>query len=213
MIIIGVTGNTGAGKSTVSTIIKNNTGAFIIDADQIARQMMVPGEEYFDEVIKLFGNDILFNRKEKHKGKINYSKLAMLLFNDAENREKMNKITFKYVGKKTKELILENQDREVIVLDFPLLYEGKFEKICNCVIGVIAEEETKIARITERDRITNAQALSRLNVQIAEEELKEKADYIVDNSGYVRYITLVNNVVKLIHKIKKDEEEKKKTKK
>ena len=213
MIIIGVTGNTGAGKSTVSTIIKNNTGAFIIDADQIARQMMVPGEEYFDEVIKLFGNDILFNRKEKHKGKINYSKLAMLLFNDAENREKMNKITFKYVGKKTKELILENQDREVIVLDFPLLYEGKFEKICNCVIGVIAEEETKIARITERDRITNAQALSRLNVQINEEELKEKADYIVDNSGYVRYITLVNNVVKLIHKIKKDEEEKKKTKK
>ena len=213
MIIIGVTGNTGAGKSTVSTIIKNNTGAFIIDADQIARQMMVPGEEYFDEVIKLFGNDILFNRKEKHKGKINYSKLAMLLFNDAEKREKMNKITFKYVGKKTKELILENQDREVIVLDFPLLYEGKFEKICNCVIGVIAEEETKIARITERDRITNAQALSRLNVQINEEELKEKADYIVDNSGYVRYITLVNNVVKLIHKIKKDEEENKKTKK
>jgi len=213
MIIIGVTGNTGAGKSTVSTIIKNNTGALVIDADQLARQMMVPGEKYFDEVIKLFGNEILFNRKQKHKGKINNSKLAMLLFNDAEKREKMNKLTFKYVGTKTKELILENQDKEVIVLDFPLLYEGKFDKICNCVIGVIAEEETKIARITERDRITNAQALSRLNVQINEEELKEKADYIVDNSNHVRYIALVNDVVRLVHKIKKDEEEKKKTKK
>ena len=100
-----------------------------------------------------------------------------------------------------------------IVLDFPLLYEGKFDKICNYVIGVVADEETKILRVTERDRITNAQALSRLNVQIDEEELKEKADYIIDNSYNTRYITLVNEVVRIVHKIKKDEEEKKKTKK
>ena len=136
-----------------------------------------------------------------------------ILFEDNEKRETMNKLTFKYVGQKTKELILENQDKEFIVLDFPLLYEGKFDKICNYIIGVIADEETKIFRVTERDRITNAQALSRLNVQIDEEKLKEKADYIVDNSNNTRYITLVNDVVRLIHKIKKDEEEKKKTKK
>ena len=213
MIIIGVTGNTGAGKSTVSTIIKNNTGAMVIDADQLARQLLVPGEKYFNDVVKAFGKEILFNKKQKHKGKINNSKLAMILFEDNEKRETMNKLTFKYVGQKTKELILENQDKEFIVLDFPLLYEGKFDKICNYIIGVIADEETKIFRVTERDRITNAQALSRLNVQIDEEKLKEKADYIVDNSNNTRYITLVNDVVRLIHKIKKDEEEKKKTKK
>ena len=213
MIIIGVTGNTGAGKSTISTIIKNNSGALVIDADQLARQMLVPGEKYFDDVLKAFGKEILFNRKQKHKGKINNSKLAMILFENDEKRETMNKLTFKYIGKKTKELILENQDREIVVLDFPLLYEGKFDKICNYVIGVVADEETKILRVTERDRITNAQALSRLNVQIDEEELKEKADYIIDNSYNTRYITLVNEVVRIVHKIKKDEEEKKKTKK
>lgn len=209
MIIIGVTGNTGAGKSTVSTIIKNNTGALVIDADQIVKELMVPGEEYFNSVVSLFGEEILKTKPAKHKGKIDTGKLAVEMFNNDEKREKLNKLTFKYVGKKTKELILENKDKEVIVLDFPLLYEGGFEKICNCVIGVVADEETKIKRIKERDKINRDQILARLNVQINEEKLKESVTYVVKNSGETRYINLVKDVVKLVHKIKKDEEEKK----
>ena len=210
MIIIGVTGNTGSGKSTVSTIIKNNTGAFVIDADQVAKQLMLPGEDYYNDVVKLFGNDILYNKKEKHKGKINNSKLAKHIFSDEEKREQLNKITFKYVGKKTKELIMENKDKEVIVLDFPLLYEGGFDKICNCIIGVVADRETKISRIRERDKLTAEQAALRLDSQADEEKLKEEVNYVVNNSENVRYISLVKDVVKLIHKIKRDEEEKKK---
>lgn len=207
MIIIGVTGNTGAGKSTVSTIIKNNTGASIIDADRISKELMVPGEKYYDQVIELFGNDIINNKKN---GKINTSKLAKIIYNDDEKREKLNKITFKYVGKQTKKIIMENKDKDVIVLDFPLLYEGGFDKICNCVIGVVADDDTKISRIRVRDKVNKEQAIERLNSQMNEDELKKNVDYIVDNSKETRYISLVKNVVRLVHKIKKDEEEKKK---
>ncbi|MBR1540784.1 MAG: dephospho-CoA kinase [Clostridia bacterium] len=209
MIIVGVTGNTGAGKSTVSTIIKNNTGALVIDADVLVKELMAPGEAYFNDVVALFGQEILATGK-KHKGQIDRSKLAKAMFEDDEKREKLNKLTFKYVGKKTKELILANKEKEFIVLDFPLLYEGGFDKICNCVIGVVADEKTKIARIKERDRITPEQVKARLEIQIDEEKLNENATYIVKNPGDTRYISLVNDVIKLVHKIKKDEEEKKK---
>ena len=210
MIIIGVTGQTGSGKSTVSTIIKNNTGAVVIDADKIVRELMAPGKEYYEEALKIFGPSILYNRKEANKWKINNSKFARVLFDDKEKREKFNKITYKYVGKRTKEIILENKDKKFAVLDFPLLYEGGFNKICNCVIGVVADEETKIARLDERSKLTREEALKRLNLQMPEDELKEKATYIVDNSGNVKYIGLVKDVVRLVHKIEKDEEEKKK---
>ena len=66
MIIIGVTGNSGAGKSTVSTIIKNNTGALVIDADNIAKEMMVKGEPYYNDTVDLFGEDILIKKPEKN---------------------------------------------------------------------------------------------------------------------------------------------------
>ncbi len=205
MIVIGVTGNTGSGKSTVSTIIKNNTGALVIDADKVVKELMVSGNEYYEETVKLFGEVIV----NKEKQKIDNKKLAKIIFEDEEKREKLNKLTFKYVGKRTKELILENKEKEVVVLDFPLLYEGKFDKICNCVIAVVSDEETKISRIKERDRITKEAAKKRLGAQIDEEELKKKADYIVDNSNNVKYFSLVKNVVNLVHKIKRDVEEKK----
>lgn len=209
VIIVGLTGTTGSGKSTVSTIIKNNTGALVIDADQIAKELMKPGEKYYDEIVKLFGKEIL-QKNKKHKDQIDSKALAKIVFEDNDKREMLNKLTFKYVGKKTKELIIANKDKEFIVLDFPLLYEGGFDKICNCVVGVFADEKTKIKRIMQRDRMSEDKVRQRLNCQISDEELKEKATYTVQNSGDIRYLGLVKDVVRLVHKIRKDEEEKKK---
>ena len=64
MIVIGVTGNTGSGKSTVSTIIKNNTGALVIDADKVVKELMVSGNEYYEETVKLFG-EVIVNKNKK----------------------------------------------------------------------------------------------------------------------------------------------------
>lgn len=210
MVIIGVTGNSGSGKSTISTIIKNNTGALIIDADNIVKEIRVQGEKYYDEVVKLLGDGILIKNSEKNKGKIDKAKLSKLIFNDDKKREELNKLTFKYVGEKTKNLILENKDKEFIVLDFPLLFEGGFDKICNYIIGVVSDEDTKVKRLRQRDRISREYALKRLETQMSDEVLREKSNYIVENTEKTKYIELIKNVIRIIHNIKKEEENKKK---
>ena len=94
MIIIGVTGRSGSGKSTVSTIIKNNTGALVIDADMIVKELMAPGEKYYDDVVKMFGDEIVNKNPGKKFGRINNPKLADIIFEDSEKREKLNKLLF-----------------------------------------------------------------------------------------------------------------------
>jgi dephospho-CoA kinase len=206
MIIIGVTGNTGAGKSTVSTIIKNNTNALVIDADELSKSIMQPGTDYYNATVEIFGQGILQKKPAKNKGKIHKANLAKAIFSDAENRAKMNKLTFKYVGKEVKKMILENKNQEMIVLDFPLLYEGGFDKICNYVIAVVADDNTKISRLKERDKLHPDQIKKRLEAQEKEEFFKENANFVIENGARKRYISLVNDTIKVIHKIKKEAE-------
>jgi dephospho-CoA kinase len=209
MIIIGITGNTGAGKTTVSTIIKNNTNALVIDADELAKSLMEPGKKYYNDVVELFGEEIVLSKPAKHKGKINRAKLAKKIFNDDEKRLALNKLTYKHLGKEIKQIILENKNQEIIVLDVPLLFESGFNKICNYVIVVSADEEAKIDRVKQRDKIHPDQIRKRLSTQKEEEELKQKADFVIKNTNGTRYISLVKDTIKVVHEIKKLEEEKK----
>lgn len=209
MIIVGVTGNTGAGKTTVSTIIKNNMNAVVIDADKISKDLMQPGEEYYEKILELFGrNEVLHSKTSKNRQKINRTKLAKIIFEDEEKREMLNTLTFKYVGKEIKKQILENKDREMIVLDIPLLYEGGYDKICNYVIAVVSSEDAKIERIFQRDKISREEVKTRLKAQQTDDFFKERANYVINNPGSYRYIALVKDTIKVIHDIK-DKEAKK----
>ena len=82
------------------------------------------------------------------------------------------------------------------------MYESGFNKICNYVIGVVADEETKIERIKERDKLNLNQIKKRLETQKDEEFFKSKADFIIENPKRNRYINLVKDTLKVIHKIK-----------
>lgn len=206
MIIIGVTGNSGAGKTTVATIMKTNLKAQNINADDITRELIKPGNGYYFDVLKIFGNDILHGPDSKCPDKIKKDKLAKMLFSDEEKREKLNKLTFKYVGQELKDIILEHKEDEFIILDIPLLYEGRFEKICNYVVAVVADEETKIARICERDKISKEDAAQRLSTQMNENFLKEHADFVIENNGKNKYFNLVKQTVNVIHSIKEKKE-------
>ncbi|MBR2290371.1 MAG: dephospho-CoA kinase [Clostridia bacterium] len=208
MIIIGVTGQMGSGKSTVSMLIKNATGAVVVDADKIAREYMAPGKEAYEAALRIFGKTILYNRRQANKWRVNRLKFADILFHDDEKRAEFNKTTFRLIGERTKQMILENPDKEFVVLDFPLLYEGGFDKLCNCVIGVFADEETKIRRLDQRPLLTREGAMQRLSKQMSEEKLRELVDYNVENSRDRNYIALSRDVTRLIEKIRKDEEEK-----
>lgn len=209
MIIIGVTGNSGAGKTTVATTMKTNLNALNISADEIAKELMKPENDYYNDVIKLFGEEILYTEKSRKAGKIKRQKLAKILFTDSKKRENLNKLTFKYVGKELKSIIMEHKNDEYIILDIPLLYEGGFDKICNYVVAVVADEITKISRICSRDRINGNDARNRISTQMNEEFLKEHANFVIDNGGKNQYINLVNQTLKVIKAIKEEEKKEK----
>jgi len=153
--IIGITGTSGAGKTTVCNIIEKQYNAKRIDADKIAKELSKPGTEYFKEIVEYFGTDIL-NVGVAPQGdpQINRKKLADIVFNNKSKREILNQITEKHVVKKINEEIEElSKTEKLIILDVPLLFESGLDKKCNITIGVIAKENLKIQRICKRDGI------------------------------------------------------------
>ena len=177
MKVIGITGSSGSGKSTVSKIIQNELNAKLIVADEIVKKKQETGQEYFEKIIELLGNEYL-----NKDAKLNRKKVADLIFKDEEKREEINKLTKKYVVAEIKRKI-ESSTKEYVVIDAPLLIESGLDKICNIVIGVVADYKTQIERICERDKLTKVEAVSRLNIQPDNEFYRKNVDYIVENIG------------------------------
>lgn len=178
MKIIGVTGSSGAGKTTICNLLEKKYLAHIIDADKVAKRLAKKGSMYLNSIVEYFGVGILDNA-----GELKRKELASIIYEDEEKRNALNNLTFTYVVKEIKENINNLQDRELIVIDAPLLYESNLDKVCDIVIGVIAKEEDKINRICKRDNITEEMAKKRLNIQLSDDDIKDRADYIIVNNG------------------------------
>ena len=186
-MIIGITGNSGSGKTSIlGTVpmrqnVANGTDfdIHIIDADKVVREMSMPGKVYFKEIVKKFGEDILLQT-----GEINKRKLASIIFSDKEKRELLNALTFKYVVEEiTKEANLYKN--KTVIIDAPLLIESNLNKLCDVVISVIADENTKIKRICKRDNIDIETAKKRLNAQPKDEfYLKNSNIVVINNDGH-----------------------------
>ncbi len=195
MNIIGITGSSGAGKTTLSKILSERNDVKIIDADKVVREMSVPGCEYLEKIKETFGQEVILE-----DGNLNRKLLADKIYNNNEALEKLNKLTFKYVLeeilnqiKKIKEL----KETEIIIIDAPLLFESGLEKYCNYVIALIADKELKIERICQRDNIDEKVAKSRLNIQHEDSYYTEKADFVINNS---RNCNLKLEIEKLLKK-------------
>lgn len=181
MKIIGITGSSGSGKSFICEILLNKyEDIVIVDADKIARKMSNIGTLYYKEVVNMFGEGIV-----KENLEIDRKLLAEIIFNNDEKRKKLNSITFKYVVDEIKNRIKLNDNKSMIVIDAPLLFESGLDEICDITIGVISNEDVKIDRICLRDRLSVKQAKDRLSVQLSDVILKEKCDYIIENNGDV----------------------------
>lgn len=187
-MIIGITGSSGAGKSTVCQMLKEKYSATIINADIMAKNLSQKGNEYYNEIVKQFGKDILLENEE-----LNRKKLAQIIYKDKSKREILNNITFKHVRKaieeyirklsntQTRQYILEN--KQIIAIDAPLLLEAGLEDLCDKIICVISEKrDLQIERIMRRDNITEEQALARLGAQKENEFYKSKSNYIIVNN-------------------------------
>ncbi len=185
MRIIGITGSSGSGKSFICEVLLNKyDDVVIVDADKIARKMSNIGTLYYKEVVNMFGEGIV-----KENLEIDRKLLAEIIFNDDEKRQELNSITFKYVVDEIKNKIKLNSDKNIIVIDAPLLFESCLDKICDITLGVISNEDIKINRICLRDDLSIKQAKDRLKVQLSDEALKEKCNYIIENNDDIGCIS------------------------
>ncbi|MGI6712510.1 MAG: dephospho-CoA kinase [Bacillota bacterium] len=180
MIIIGLTGGISSGKSTVSAILKE-LGAYIIDADAIAREVVMPGRPAWREIIHVFGAKIL-----QEDGQINRKALADIVFQDEEARRKLNEITHPRISEERNRIIAEiaaKDEKAIIVFDVPLLIETGMYKEVDEVWLVALPEDLQIKRLINRDKISEEEALRRISSQMPLAEKKKYAHHIIDTSG------------------------------
>lgn len=186
-MIIGITGSSGAGKSTVCEILQNEYGVKVINADKIAKQLSKKGTNYLSEIVKQFGKEILLEN-----GEMNRPKLAQIIYSNNEKREKLNSCTLKYIKEEIqKEIQKANNSKEykIIVIDAPLLFEAELEKLCKFVIAVISENKNlQVQRIVKRDGITEEQAEARLNAQKSNDFYTSKSKFVIVNDGELKEV-------------------------
>lgn len=203
-MVIGITGSSGAGKSTVCEILQRKYQITVINADKIARQLLQNRKDYLIDIVKQFGTEILLDN-----GELNRSKLANIIYNDNHKKEELNNCTFKYIKEEIKKQIEENElkfekklngKEQIIVIDAPLLFEAELEKICTFVIAIISKsKEVQINRIINRDKITEKEAILRLKAQNKNEFYTNKSKYVIENNGDIE--ELEKQVEKVFNKI------------
>ena len=176
MKVIGITGGTGAGKSTVCAEL-TKLGAETADADKITHEVSDPGGAAYAEVVREFGNEILCDG-----GRIDRKKLGRIVFSDREKLKKLNEITHKYVYAELQKRI-DGCRADVIVLDVPLLFEKGSPIRYDLTVAVTADSETRLARIMTRDGIDRGAALARMKNQMTDSEYARLADLCVENGA------------------------------
>lgn len=189
---IAITGGIASGKSMASKFFQE-LGFYIIDADDLSRQIFTIGEKAYIDTIEYFGKDILLN-----DGNINRKMLGNIIFNDVEKRRILEEITHKEIWKKEKETrqkIYATNTNALIITDAALLIEtGSYERY-NPVILVYSSKETQLNRLCQRDNINENDALLRINSQMDIEEKLKYANIIIDNNS------TIDNLQKEVHRV------------
>lgn len=183
MITIGLTGGIGSGKSTVSSRLAE-LGAFIVDADLVAREIVEPGQPALAELAEAF--DGVLNPD----GTLNRAELARQAFATPEATEKLNAITHPRIRARTEELFKQGRESgaQVLVYDMPLLIEnGEVDKVDH-VLVVDAPDELRIDRLVQHRGLDEDDARRRIAAQIDRETRLNAADTVLDNSGTVEQL-------------------------
>ncbi len=176
--VIGLTGGIGCGKSLVSRYLRSKNFT-VIDADQIARQIMEPGSPGLEAAKEAFGLDIL-----QADGSLNRQKLGGLVFQNQNLLEKLNAITHPLIRQAIQDEIKKHAQEALVIVDIPLLFEsGGYEEWVDEIWVVSASEAQQIQRIRERDGLTAQQAQARLDAQWPIAQKVALADFVIDNSA------------------------------
>lgn len=177
MTVLGLTGKTGAGKTTVSALLRE-MDFYIIDGDIIARNITQKGKPALKELAKEFGCDII-----NSDGTLNRKLLAMRAFKDKESTAKLNSITHPKINEEFEEEIRKAKEQgfKAAVIDAAALLESSCKDLCEKIIVVTAPEDIRLKRILKRDSISETEAKTRMGAQFPDEYYFEKADIIIRN--------------------------------
>ncbi|WP_328858136.1 dephospho-CoA kinase [Williamsia herbipolensis] len=177
MIRVGLTGGIGAGKSTVARTFTER-GAYLIDADVIAREVVAKGSDGLAALVEAFGGDIL-----TADGDLDRPALAAKAFVDEDQRKRLNAIVHPLVGARTWEMLQAAPDDAVVVQDVPLLVEGSMAPFFHLVVIVHADEDLRVQRLTELRGMDADDARARIRSQASVDQRREVADVWLDNSS------------------------------
>ncbi len=174
--IVGLTGQSGAGKSTASEIFAA-AGIPVVNCDKVAHGVLeIP--EFLEEMSSEFSDCF-------DEGVLQRKKLAAVVFNNRERLGRYGQIIFPYITAKIFGILrdLKENGERLIILDAPTLFESGIDIICSAVVSVIAPFDLKLRRILERDGIPVELAQSRLSSQFSENFFRERSDYVLENDG------------------------------
>jgi dephospho-CoA kinase len=177
--VAGLTGGIATGKSTVSAALED-AGAIVIDADEIAREVVKKGQPALQSIVDCFGKQILQPNEE-----IDRARLADIIFKDEKQKLKLNSIVHPYVIDETArrlEEIKKQRPDAIVILDVPLLFEAGMLEGLDEVIVVYIPEHIQLKRLTDRDHLSAEEAFSRIRSQMPIEEKKNRATIVIDNS-------------------------------
>lgn len=176
--IIGLTGPTGAGKSTVSAFFARH-GFAVIDCDAVSKEVAVPGSDALQAIVDAFGETVL-----NADGSLNRQKLADVAFASAESTEKLNAATHPYIMKAIQEKVdAAATGVRAVLLDAPTLFEAGADSLCERIIAIVADPKKREQRIIARDKLCPCSANLRLEAGKPDAFYTERAqDVIVNNA-------------------------------
>lgn len=191
VMVVGLTGQTGAGKSTVSRVFADN-GFAVINADMIARAVVEKGSKCLDEISDFFGSRILNEDRT-----LNRKALAKIVFTDKCKLDSLNTIIYPYItGEILRQIKAHSLSGEkLILLDAPTLFESRADDFCEFIISVVASPEIRKQRIIERDGLTPEQADERMSSQLDADFFISHSDYIIENNDSMDNVSGISNEV------------------
>lgn len=201
MLIVGLTGSIATGKSKVSKRIQTHS-ITVIDADEIAKEVVLKGTKGYEEIVDLFGklsDDLLLEN-----GELNRQVLGSLVFGESNRGRlrELNSITHPKVGTEILRRIASSYflGKSMVVLDIPLLFEAKYHYFCGVVVDVACDPEIQLQRLLKRNvELSEQEARDRLASQMLQLEKRTLADIVIENNGTVEELeVLVDEVVERI---------------
>jgi dephospho-CoA kinase len=176
MYLVGLTGGIASGKSYVASLLAE-LGASTVDADQVAREVVVPGSTGLEQVVTAFGDEILLSN-----GELDRAKLGSVVFANPDNRIELEKILHPLIKVRTTQLLGE-QTSKVVVYSVPLLVEADVDYPFDAIITVEAGVENQISRLMASRRMAEADARARIGAQANSADRVARANFVIDSSG------------------------------